>query len=309
MKRISRRITILVMVLIFLVSLSFSALLQKNGLSFFYKDDYLYNLRPDAKNFDDALVYANIDGDTIKVVLNGKIETVRLIGVDTTETVHPRKPVEYYGRQASYFTKTLLPPNTWVRLTYDWNPRDKYGRLLAYVWFKCNYGFQEYWILHNLLLILNGYGHAYTVFPFRDDYMKLFREAEAYARKAQIGLWNKTKAQPKEKKEEGALPVPGANTDVQIIDLHYYGCNEYVVIKNVGGSAVDLTGWYLVSVKGSQVYRFPSIVLDPGESISIHSGECASGGYIWTHKYIWNNNGDGAELYDSSGNLIDSYSY
>ena len=84
----------------------------------------------------------------------------------------------------------MLPPNEEIRLTYDWNPRDKYNRLLAYVWFKVKYQGKEYWILHNLALIFNGFGHAYTVFYFRDDYRKIFLEAERFAREHNIGLWS-----------------------------------------------------------------------------------------------------------------------
>ena len=54
----------------------------------------------------------------------------------------------------------MLKPSKKVKLTYDWNPRDKYRRLLAYVWFKVEYQGKEYWILHNLALIVNGYGHS-----------------------------------------------------------------------------------------------------------------------------------------------------
>lgn len=67
-----------------------------------------------------------VDGNTI-ILSNG--ETVRLLGVDTPETKHPRKPVEYYGKEASAFTKKMVEGRP-VRLTYDWQDRDKYGRLL-----------------------------------------------------------------------------------------------------------------------------------------------------------------------------------
>lgn len=58
---------------------------------------------------------------------------VRLIGVDTPESVHSRKPVEYFGKEASEFTKKHFEGRT-VYLTYDWDRYDKYGRTLAYVW-------------------------------------------------------------------------------------------------------------------------------------------------------------------------------
>ena len=80
-----------------------------------------------------ATVTEVIDGDTITVRLAGRTETVRLIGIDTPETVHPTKPVECFGPEASAFTKSLLPPGTRVALVRDVEARDRYGRLLAYV--------------------------------------------------------------------------------------------------------------------------------------------------------------------------------
>lgn len=76
-----------------------------------------------------------VDGDTIIVNIDGKKERVRLIGVDTPETKHPNKPVEYFGREASAFTKGMVEGKK-VKLEYDWQRRDKYGRLLAYVYLE-----------------------------------------------------------------------------------------------------------------------------------------------------------------------------
>ncbi len=74
-----------------------------------------------------------VDGDTIIVETNNKNEKVRLIGVDTPETVHPLKPVEDFGKEASDFTRRMVEGKK-VRLEFDWQLRDKYGRLLAYVY-------------------------------------------------------------------------------------------------------------------------------------------------------------------------------
>ena len=80
------------------------------------------------------MVVRVIDGDTIVVQVNGHPETVRLIGVDTPEPKDPRKPVEYFGKEASRFTVSLVKDQR-VRLEIQTSPtsRDKYGRLLAYV--------------------------------------------------------------------------------------------------------------------------------------------------------------------------------
>jgi micrococcal nuclease len=121
-----------------------------------------------------------VDGDTVEVLYNGKKEKVRLIGVDTPETVHPTKPVEYYGKEASAYTKQLLTGQS-VDLEYDQTTRDKYGRLLAYL-YRASDG-----LFVNLEIIKGGYGHAYTVFPFAK--MDQFRQAEVEARSAGKGLW------------------------------------------------------------------------------------------------------------------------
>jgi micrococcal nuclease len=118
-----------------------------------------------------------IDGDTL--VVEG-VGTVRLIGVDTPETVDPRRPVQYFGREASDFTRQLATGKP-VRLEFDRDRTDRYGRTLAYVYL------QPEDLLLNAEIIRLGYGFAYTVFPFR--MMDLFRTLEREAREAGRGLW------------------------------------------------------------------------------------------------------------------------
>jgi len=134
------------------------------------------------------LVKRVIDGDTIVVNIFGKKERVRLIGVDTPETKHPRKPVEYYGKEASDFTRRLCEGKR-VRLEYDpanrqVKDRDKYGRLLAYVYLADG-------TFLNAEIIKQGYGYAYTRFQFK--YLDEFRKHEKYARQKTLGLWKKVK--------------------------------------------------------------------------------------------------------------------
>ena len=116
-----------------------------------------------------------VDGDTIVVRGVGR---VRLIGVDTPETVHPSRPVEFFGREASAFAKRLLQGQR-VRLEYDREPTDRYGRTLAYVHLADG-------TFVNAEIILRGYGHAYTRFPFR--HLERFRQLEREARAAGRGL-------------------------------------------------------------------------------------------------------------------------
>ena len=82
-----------------------------------------------------------------------------MIGVDTPETVHPQQQVEYFGKEASKYTKTRLLGKI-VYLAFDWNLLDKYNRLLAYIYLPDG-------SCHNADIISEGYGHAYTQFPFQ----------------------------------------------------------------------------------------------------------------------------------------------
>ncbi len=121
------------------------------------------------------------DGDTIKVRIAGKAETVRLIGIDTPETKDPRKPVQCFGKAASSEMQKLVAHKT-VRLEADPTNanRDKYQRLLRYVYLPDG-------TLVNAYMIQNGYAFAYVLFPFTK--MEEFRGYEKQARDANRGLW------------------------------------------------------------------------------------------------------------------------
>ena len=123
-----------------------------------------------------------IDRDTIHVRVEGKSRTVRFIGVDTPETVHPTRAVQYFGQEASAFTKAALEGKT-VLLQKDrtGDTVDRYGRWLRYVLLDG----QNF----NARLIRDGYAHAYRRFPFskRTEFIRL----EQQARQRGIGLWNR----------------------------------------------------------------------------------------------------------------------
>ncbi len=123
-----------------------------------------------------------VDGDTIVVSPN---EKVRLIGVDTPETVHPKKAVACFGKEAKQFTHDAVEGKT-IRLVLDKvntkrRHKDRYGRTLAYAYLADG-------TMLNAELIRQGYAHAYTRFPFR--YLVEFRELERQARSQTVGLWS-----------------------------------------------------------------------------------------------------------------------
>jgi micrococcal nuclease len=124
-----------------------------------------------------------IDGDTILVRgAGGRIEDVRLLGIDTPETVDPRKPVQCYGPQASAFAKHLETGRT-VTLAYDRVLHDRYGRFLAYVWLT---GARPLFV--NAVLVQRGYARTYP-FPPNTAHATLFAALERSAAVAGRGLW------------------------------------------------------------------------------------------------------------------------
>lgn len=117
-----------------------------------------------------------MDGDTVEVE---QIGMIRLIGVDTPELAHPIKPVQFFAKKASKYTKRVALGKR-VRLEYDQEKIDKYGRTLAYIYFEDER-------MLNAEIIKNGYGFVYTKYPFK--YMEEFRKYEIEAREKGLGLW------------------------------------------------------------------------------------------------------------------------
>lgn len=127
-------------------------------------------------------VVRTIDGDTIVVKIGRKSEKVRLIGVNTPEIHHPTKGVEYFGPEAALYTKKLLEGKT-VRLKYDVQKRDRYRRLLAYVYLPDG-------TFVNAKLVAEGYAQVMTV-PPNVKYAERFIQLQREAREKNIGLWQK----------------------------------------------------------------------------------------------------------------------
>lgn len=137
---------------------------------------------PDFANLPAYKVNRVIDGDTVELLKDGKKTRVRLIGIDTPESVHPSNPVEAFGREASAFTKSLLSGReVWSIADPEGDTIDQYGRTLAHL-YRVPDGL---WI--NYEIVRQGYGHVYTRARFK--YRELFRSAERNARQNRLGLW------------------------------------------------------------------------------------------------------------------------
>ena len=141
------------------------------------------NLIPADKQ--EAEVLKVIDGDTISVLLNGEKQTIRIIGINTPETVDPRKTVECFGAEASNKAKEYFKDKNykvWLEEDPSQGDKDKYQRLLRYV-FTDN-GATDY----GLMMISQGFAYEYTYnTPYK--YQVIYKDAQIYAQNNKLGLW------------------------------------------------------------------------------------------------------------------------
>lgn len=133
-------------------------------------------------NSTKARVIEVIDGDTVKLRIGKQTEIVRLIGIDTPETVHPTKPVECFGPEASAHLKNILPKDTEVLVQRDVEARDYYHRLLLYLYRASDELFVNQHMVET--------GHAIP-YPFEPNtaYSRTFAAIGNAARTAAVGLW------------------------------------------------------------------------------------------------------------------------
>ncbi|MEK9154060.1 MAG: thermonuclease family protein [Patescibacteria group bacterium] len=159
-----------------------------------------------------------VDGDTLTILKDGENITLRLIGLDTPETVDPRKPVQCFGKEASEKAKRLLA-DTLVRIETDpsQGDLDKYGRTLAYTFLPDGTNF-------NMLMIAEGYGHEYTYnLPYK--YQTEFKEAERKAREEERGLWAPSACSDL-KSNAGTTSVISSNEQYEC-SRNLYNCSSF----------------------------------------------------------------------------------
>ncbi len=204
-----------------------------------------------------------VDGDTIKVNISGTVTTLRLIGLDTPETVDPRKPVQCFGKEASNKTKELLSGKK-VRIEMDstQGELDKYGRTLAYI-------YRDDGLFFNKAMIEQGYAHEYTYSsPYK--YQAEFKAAEKYARENQLGLWSlntcngdTTQAANSGSSSSGSTNSPQVQTGTKYYTSSHYSAKYYY--------PEDCSGWkslspsYLKSFDSLEdlLKSYPSRALSP----------------------------------------------
>ncbi|MED4532907.1 thermonuclease family protein [Metabacillus fastidiosus] len=132
-------------------------------------------------NFIDAEVTRVVDGDTMKILVDGKEETVRLLLVDTPETVHPNKEVQPFGPEASQFAKEMLNGKK-VQIELDVSERDKYGRLLVYLHIDGK--------MFNKLLLEKGLARVAYIYAPNTKYVDEFYEIQKRAQQNEQGIWS-----------------------------------------------------------------------------------------------------------------------
>lgn len=130
-----------------------------------------------------AKIVKVIDGDTAKIELpNGQVETVRLLLIDTPETVHPTKDVQPFGPEASQFSKNLMPSGSTVEVELGISERDKYGRLLAYFYVDGK--------MVNELLLEKGLARVAYVYAPNTKYLDEFEAIQKKAQQKEVGIWS-----------------------------------------------------------------------------------------------------------------------
>ncbi len=227
-----------------------------------------------------------IDGDTIKLE-NG--EKVRLIGINAPESGQP-----YFNKAREKLTKLVLGKR--VRLEKDVEDRDRYGRLLRYV-FVDN-------LFINLEMVRSGFANSWTCSP-NVKYQNEISAAEREAREKQIGLW-----QPSEEENSSSIILLNFHPNAEGDD-NYNLNDEYFVLKNNSSNSIDMTGWIVLD-SANHEFIFPNFVLESGKTVTIYSGSGinSSDQLFWNSEgAIWNNDGDTLYLKDKNGNLVLEYSY
>jgi len=192
----------------------------------------------------EAQVTSVIDGDTIEAVLigvpdelsseltAGKAVTIRYIGIDTPETVHPSQPVERFGREASAFNERLVGRRN-VYLELDVQLWDQYGRLLAYVYLD-----PDGYAMVNAILVAMGFANVAT-YPPNVRYTEVFRGLGRTARELGLGLWAPTTAARSETSEDRPLPpCDCSGPDLDCSDFatqaEAQACYEYCLSQGYG---------------------------------------------------------------------------
>ena len=240
----------------------------------------------DLRQMTQATVTRHVDGDTFDVAITDPppgmrtAETIRLLGIDTPELGEP------LGAEAQDFTARRAGAGP-VYLALDFRRRDRFDRLLAFVYLRDG-------TLLNAELLRTGLAAVYRA----DDLMYFFAQFEDLERDARqegIGLWE------------------GRTAGVVIVIIRNAGRAEHVELRNDGAAPVDISGWRIADDDGDMVSIPDETMLAPASMLAVGSGAgCVETPHPCLHvspKNIWSNSGDDAALYDRGGTAVHRYSY
>lgn len=181
-----------------------------------------------------AKIVKVIDGDTVKIQLpNGNEETVRLLLIDTPETVHPTKGIQPFGPEASQFSKKLMPTNSEVEVELGIGERDKYGRLLAYFYVDGK--------MVNKMLLEKGLARVAYVYAPNTKYLNEFEAIQKNAQQKEVGIWSIENYVT----SRGFAEKETDYTEQKKTDTKSNGCNEPRIKGNINS-------------KGEKIYHIPS---------------------------------------------------
>ncbi|SHM38352.1 thermonuclease family protein [Gracilibacillus kekensis] len=170
----------------------------------------------DNEDFTDAEVKRVVDGDTVKIQIEGREETVRLLLVDTPETKHPNLPEQPYGQEATDFAVEKLAGKT-IQIEYDGPKRDHYDRLLGYIWVDGEN-------FNKMLLEVGLARYAYVYEP-PYTHQKELKQAEQQASESGIGIWSEDNYVTNDGfNHQDVSSKPNTNSDQE--DVYYAKCAE-----------------------------------------------------------------------------------
>lgn len=264
----------------------------------------------------EALVVGVTDGDTIDVEIGGQVYSLRYIGIDCPETVDPDGPEQWMGAEATEANRRLVDGQT-VYLESDTTDKDRYGRLLRYVFLADGTCVNEE-------LVRLGYARSVAYEP--DLRMQsTFDAAQGEAQDAGRGLWGPTPEPPTAPPTESPPQPTEAPAGVANVVVSPDCCQfnspgddnhnkeeEWVCFLNAGDGPADMTGWKMHDEYG-WTFEFPAFVLQPGVRVRVATG-CGPRSDIlyWCHggdTAVWNNGGDTVYLYDAADNPVTTYGY
>lgn len=243
---------------------------------------------------DHVQVLSVTDGDTMRVLVDGENEPLRLIGINAPESG------ECLAAEAARRLAELVGDEP-VRLESDVSDRDDFGRLLRYV--------HAGDVFTNQMLVREGLALARRYEPdtARSDELE---EAQAAAERDGVGMWDPQACGPA---GDGQLEIGHIRYDADGDDNHNLN-DEWVEVHNPGDNSTDLTGWTIKDESATHRFHFPSgFHLDRGATVRIHTGcgQDTSTALYWCNEgsAVWNNSGDTIFVIDPKGNVVTSRSY